>query len=410
MKYIIALMVMCFGYLSAQENIPLLDLQNQKYNSSLEKMYQNRSVIRTTAAQVLESELDENVYIVGPGDQFKVSVFGELENQFEFSVLPEGMVLIPTIGQIHVGKLSLKDAKKKIFDSVKANYIRADISVNLTGLRKFRVYYTGEVKAPGTYFAQGSDRLSDVVEISVVEDATSKSSLSDWANDTQILITHKSGKKETFDLTKFYREGDKSQNPHLESGDIIYVPSIDLSGNYVIIEGNVGFQGVYSIKQDEKLFDFLRRVSALNKKSNLEQIIIERNGNREIIDILNDHEQYLNYRLVSQDKIIIPTIYDKVYVRGEVLAPGAYPYLANYTAKDYIGRAGALDSADDIEDVVILRQATQEILTGIDVIIEKGDTIILPKRAREIFKDYMTILTPLVSIALSTIVLFQTSK
>ncbi|MCB0281122.1 MAG: polysaccharide biosynthesis/export family protein, partial [Calditrichaeota bacterium] len=259
-----------------------MDIQNQKYEFSLEKFYQNRSIIRTISPQVLESELQTEKYIIGPGDIFKVSIFGEVENEFEAPVLPEGNVLIPTVGVFHVSGKLLKNAKEIISQALKNNYLKAEIAVSLSGLRKFRVYFTGEVKAPGTYFAQGSDRLSDIIEVSVVEAKQPDevtSSLSDWADDTNIKITHKDSTFEYYDLSRFYRHGDKSQNPNLKGGDIIFVPAIDLKKSYVIIEGNVGFQGIYALKKSETLFDFLTRVSALSKKSNLENIIIERSQN-----------------------------------------------------------------------------------------------------------------------------------
>lgn len=394
------------NYQNAQnENVPLLNIQNQKYNTSLEKLYQTRSILRNTSAQVLESELDAEYYIVGPGDQFRISIFGELENQFDCEVQPEGVVLIPTVGKFHISGFSLQEAKKLLNDAVSSNYINADIAINLTGLRKFRVYYTGEVKAPGTYFAQGSDRLSDIVEVSEVQDTRIISekeqlevsvSLNDWSDNTQIEIRHKDGKNDTYDLSRFYSLGDKSQNPYLKGGDVIFVPSIDLSDSIVTIEGNVEFQGIYRLKQQENLLDFLRRVSALSKKSNLRNILLDREGNTQIIDLVNDFDKYKSFILKHNDRLLIQRIHENVYVRGEVFQPGPFPYNANYTARDYIGLAGATDDADDVEEAIIYRQATGEILNGGDVIIEKGDTIVVPKRPREIVKDYITILAPVI--------------
>ena len=201
--------------------------------------------------------------------------------------------------------------------------------------------------------------------------------------------------------------GDKSQNPYLKGGDVIFAPSIDLASDYVIIEGNVGFQGVYSLTENETLFEFLRRVSAISKRSNLENVILVRNGERQKIDILNDQEKFRNFQLLDRDRIMIPSMYDRVYVRGEVFNPGAQPYLANYRSRDYIGRAGALDSAVGDDKIIVVRQNSGKVLKGGDVIIEKGDTIILPKRAREVFKDYISILAPIVTLAIATLALVQ---
>jgi polysaccharide export outer membrane protein len=411
---ILGFLIFCFAVVSAQEQTPLFDMQNEKYETSLQKFYQQRAVTRTIVTQVLEDELEAADYIVGPGDRLEVNIFGELEDKLEFTVLPEGNVLIPTIGDLKISGLSLKEAKALILAEVKKYYIKAEISVNLIGLRKFRIYLTGEVKNPGTYFVQGSDRLSDILEISggttpktTIAARSMAAGLSDWADDTKIEIRHKDDSVDKIDITRFYRLGDKSSNPNLRGGDIIFAPSIKLTDPYVIIEGNVGNQGVYSFKDNETLITFLRRVCALSKRSNLESIILIRDGERQKLDILNEQEKYKNFTLKNRDKIMIPTIYDKVYVRGEVYTPGAFPYLANYYSKDYIGLAGALDSGVDEDKIIVVRQTTGEVLKGPNIIVEKGDTIILPKRGREVFKDYIAIIAPIISMSIATIALIQ---
>jgi protein involved in polysaccharide export with SLBB domain len=404
---ILVFLIFCFAVVSAQEQTQLFDMQNAKYETSLQKYYQQRAVTQTIVTQVLEDELEAADYIIGPGDRLEVNIFGELEDKLEFTVLPEGNVLIPTIGDLKISGLSLEEAKELILAEVKKYYIKAKISVNLIGLRKFRIYLTGEVKNPGAYFVQGSDRLSDVLDISggTTPKTTIAAGLNDWADDTKIEIRHKDDTVDKIDITRFYRLGDKSSNPYLRGGDIIFAPSIKLTDPYVIIEGNVGNQGIYSLKDNETLITFLRRVCALSKRSNLESIILIRDGKRQKLDILNEQEKHENFTLKNRDKIMIPTIYDKVYVRGEVYTPGAFPYLANYLSKDYIGLAGALDSGVDEDKIIVVRQTSGEVLKGPNIIIEKGDTIILPKRGREVFKDYMTIIAPIISMLIATLAL-----
>ncbi len=399
------------NYAQEQQQLPLLDVQNKKFPNSFERFYRTRSIIQTIAPQVLEAELEANNYIVGPGDQFKISVFGAAEKEFNLTLLPEGSVVVDGIGEYELKGLTLHEAKKIIKTEIQKYYINAEIRVNLTGLRKFRVYLTGEVNNPGTYFAQGSDRISDVLEVAAPTEPRNseepRSGLNDWADDTKIEIHRLDGTVLEIDITQFYRFGDKSHNPYLQGGDIIFAPSINLSESYVIIEGNVGYQGIYSLKDNENLFQFLRRVSALSKRSNLENIILVRDEQKTSIDLLHNQEDYMDFKLQDRDKIIIPVLFRTVYVRGEVFAPGELPYLANYRAKDYIGQAGALDSGVGEDDIIVIRQTNGEVLKGGDVIVEKGDTIILPKRSREVFKDYMTIFAPIISLLIATVALVQ---
>ena len=65
---------------------------NEKYKTSLERYYQERSIIRTISPQVLEDTLDVFTYIIGPGDVFEIYILGGLqekimgENQHNFKI------------------------------------------------------------------------------------------------------------------------------------------------------------------------------------------------------------------------------------------------------------------------------------------------------------------------------------
>lgn len=387
--------------LFSQDNIPILDIQNPKYETSLEKFYQSRSVIRTVSPQVLDSMINENEYQVGPGDIFEVEIIGELELKYELKVLPEGTIKIPEIGQIKIKNRLLRHVKSEIKSYLKDYYRKGEIIVNLSGLRKFRVYLTGEVIQPGTYFVQFTDRVADILELSI--DTKSPRGLTDWADNTRIEIRRKNLSTEYFDISKFYRNGDISQNPRLENGDIIFVPSINMQDDYVIVEGDVGLQGIYPLKPNEKLIGFLKRVSALNKRSDLSNIIVDREKTEYTINIIDEIEKYKDWTLKNKDVIKISTIYGQVYIRGEVANPGALPYRANYTVRDYVGEAGVLDSAVDEDELLLWRQESGELIKGSNTIVGKGDMIIVNKRAREVFKDYMTIFAPIISLLLATI-------
>lgn len=403
------------SFLKAQDNAPLLDQEQEKYPTSFDKYYKQRSIIRPQTLQVLEKELEASNYIIGPGDKFKANIIGDIETEYEFEVLPEGDVTISTIGAISVGGMTLKDAKEKILKKINEYYINSKININLTGLRRFRVYLTGHVNNPGTYFAQGTDRVSDVIETA--------QGITDWADETRIEVKHDAGDSTRIDLSRFYMSGDKYCNPFLQGGDVINVPSIDLTGGYVIVEGNAeivstlearevvtnrgmsNLLGVFPLRKDETLYEFLKRIRALNRKSDLEHLEIVRDTTTIKINLLRDIAEFQEFKLKHRDKIFIPLIQDKVYVKGEVQNPGGYPYLANYTAKDYVGQAGALESATDLDEIVVIKNTTGEQQLGGDTIVEKGDTILVPKRGREVLLDFLVTVTPMISLLATTLVL-----
>lgn len=196
----------------------------------------------------------------------------------------------------------------------------------------------------------------------------------------------------------------------LSGGDVIYIPAIDLQENYAIIEGNVGSQGIYQLRKQESLFDFLTRLRALNRRSNIENILLFRDGEKFSYSLLNTDSDAFSLQLKTGDRIMVPTIRNQVYVRGEVAQPGAFPHLADYSALDYAGLAGIMETAKGLNRIQVIRFKTGEIEHGKDIVVENGDIVVVPRRARENLKDVLTILTPIISIGISAFALIQASK
>lgn len=289
--------------------------------------------------QALEVAVDSNSYKLGPGDLLQISVWGPLENQFLTEITAEGYVIVPTISEIFVSGLTLADGSALIKENLKRYFKEASFSIRLIKMRKFRVYLVGEVAKPGTYYMRGSDRLSDLLEVA--------EGLTPSGNESSIQMRHAGGENDTIDIVDFYRNGNKNANPHLNGGDVIFIPQINFSQAGV---SNMESSSVYQLKKEY------------------------------------------------------------IYVKGEVYQPGAYPYLASLKAKDYAGMAGMQETAQNIHKIYVINSRTGEVTKGGEVPVGQGDIVVVPQRSRETFKDYLSILTPIISIGLSTYAIIRVSK
>ena len=231
------------------------------------------------------------------------------------------------------------------------------------------------------------------------------SGLTDWADETRIQVRHADGSQEQYDFTRFVILGDKTQNPLLKAGDVIFAQPVSFKNPYVIIEGNVSREGIYPLKKNEKLASLLSRTFGLNAHSELSAVVLKRNGRKQVINYLAENEKYREFSLQSGDSLTIPQKNEHVYVAGEVLNPGAYPFVADFHVRDYAGIAGAKETAKDVEDYLVIRKKTGEIFEGADVVVYRGDTIVVPRRIREDIKDYIAILSPILSILIATLAL-----
>ena len=97
-------------------------------------------------------------YILGPGDEVIIDVWGNSEFSEIQVISPEGDVVLPNVGLISLSGLKMKDASKRIkiaygrvYSDLNAVNGDTHIKVSLGKLRGIQVNILGEVSAPGTY-------------------------------------------------------------------------------------------------------------------------------------------------------------------------------------------------------------------------------------------------------------------
>ncbi|RKY66838.1 MAG: sugar ABC transporter substrate-binding protein, partial [Candidatus Latescibacterota bacterium] len=100
-------------------------------------------------------------YLVGPGDEVIVNVWGEVEFRYTATVGRDGFIEIPKVGLISVNGLTFRELKERMLNRLSRAYpgISRDptkattfVEVSLGRLKPIRVFVIGEVKRPGAYF------------------------------------------------------------------------------------------------------------------------------------------------------------------------------------------------------------------------------------------------------------------
>lgn len=104
-----------------------------------------------------------NVYALGSGDKVRVVVFGEKELSGEFEVDGNGYISMPLIGEVIVGRRTLRESERTIEAMLKNGFLKIPrVSIEVLNYRPF--YILGEVKSPGSYpFVNGMTILNAVV-------------------------------------------------------------------------------------------------------------------------------------------------------------------------------------------------------------------------------------------------------
>jgi polysaccharide export outer membrane protein len=339
-------------------------------------------------ATALEKPIDPDTYIVGPGDIFTFNIWGAMEMQLPIAVSPEGILSVPSVGDIDIREKTLTDVKHKVLEASKPFYEKSKISLILTALQSFRVHVVGEVEFPGTYLANPTERMMDLI--------AEAGGTTDWANKVSVELRKVTGDTLVFNLTDFESGGDLSGDPYVNGGDVIYVPPISLTADKVFVEGDFKVGGLYQIIANESVHAFLLRIGAFNKNTNPLDIVILRKTSNEIKMLKPYLEGTPDSELLQNgDRVLIPSAY--VYVQGCVQYPGMYPYVASYTAKDYAGMAGGNYYSSNIKNVKVFKSQTGKIKKGPDAVVAPGDVVDLPRSWNEQMRNWGPILSAIAS-------------
>jgi len=325
----------------------------------------------------LDKRINPEEYIVGPGDEFTIYLWGLLDEQQIASVTPEGKLLIPYVGAIDVSGKTLAQARQEIVDRVKDRYDKVDVSVVLSKLRKFRIFITGHVRNPGSYTAWPVDRAWDAIE--------KAGGVSGNGSKRNILVRRQTGEVLHVDLARFLKLGSLEDNPYMKMGDVIYVP---VRGEIVAIVGEVNDEGTYEFKPGENVEDIIELAGGVKPGADLRMLEVVRfkedgmtrerifpnivqspGGDGEANPGDDPSAQLLGLRfpLQKDDQIIIRKIPEwhpkrAVNVWGEVKYPGLYPIEEGRTTlTDLINQAGGFTKRASLRDAKVVRWQAREI-------------------------------------------------
>ena len=160
MKYTI-LLILTFLTCLLSYNLDDYNLEKSKKSTGLSNTYYSSGYDN----QILDEFIDENIYIIGPGDVFLFNMITINRTMtLELSVSPSGDVLIPVVGKVNLKDKTLKEAYKIMKNKCIQKYEDAFVYINLIKLRKFKILVIGESDRAGMHTVSSENRVSDLIE------------------------------------------------------------------------------------------------------------------------------------------------------------------------------------------------------------------------------------------------------
>ena len=354
---------------TAPTGVSNTDMYDQKKGEQSRKQDEivNKKVKDTLNALIFGSELFDNPdlnfepnlklatpvnYILGPGDELQISVYGVQEYSATLPVTMEGKVNIQYVGQIPVSGMTIEAATQKIRGAISRVYStvasgQSQVGISLSRIRTIKVTIIGS-RQPGNYSISS---LATVYNALFLGGGPGKNGT---YRNIELLRNNKVYKK--IDIYSFLVNGDQSDNVGLKDNDVIRIPAYS---QRVTLEGQVKRPGIFEMKSGETFKDLLSFASGFNEFAYTASVNVLQKTSKDfkVKDISSS--EYGSYKPLAGDVFRISKILNRfenrIKIEGAVFRPETYSFYKGMRVSDLVAQADGLKEDAYLDRATIVR-------------------------------------------------------
>jgi polysaccharide export outer membrane protein len=309
-------------------------------------------------------------YIIGPGDELLLTMWGEAQLFTRLIVNREGNIVIPNAGPVPVQGVTIEASKARLLKRLTSFYsglrnggtnANTWLDVSIGKLRTIQVFVLGEVKKPGGY------TISSMSTTFLALYTAGGPNINGSLRSIEVMRNNKC--ITTIDFYDYVLRGEKSKDVWLQDGDIVFVkPAI----KKVAVAGFVLRPAIYELIESETLGDILKIAGGLRFDAYIGRVHIERLVPFE--ERKNYANNYLDYDLrfstyqelessnfeIKNGDIVkvfqvgsVPE--NRITITGNVKKPGVFELKPGMRVKDLIMEADSLDRNTFAERGTLIR-------------------------------------------------------
>ena len=282
----------------------------------------------------LLGNIDEG-YILAPGDELRITVFGDNNLEFVSKIDLNGNISFPNLGVFFAAGNSFATVKKRLkvflgkyYSGLLSSPNRTFLDVSLTQIRPVKVSVLGNVTTPGPHLVNGMATVLNALY------ASGGINTSGTLRDVKVYRNNKLIK--TIDLYDYITQGNIDQDIRLANNDVLFVgPRI----SSVTLQGKVRTAAIYEIKEGETLEDLFKYSGGLSAVASTNAVNVSRikpfkDRNQELVfdrfltTVNYSNQNSKGFVLTDGDLVNVQEILtkqkNKVFIEGNVNAPGSY--------------------------------------------------------------------------------------
>lgn len=312
--------------LEAPSVSPLEEQYRGRYQSDLAKDLSQfgYNLFAQASDQVSQNVVPSSDYIVVPGDQMRIRLWGAaVDVQYVSPVDADGTINVPKIGVIPVAGERLGALEGKIKDEALKYMQGINVSIALEKLHSVEVYVIGEVVNPGLHVVPAFS--------SIFKGLQAAGGIKKSGSLRRIGLYRDNRQQSNFDLYELIFSGDRSGDQLLRDQDVIFVPHI---GGTVAIAGAVHQSGIFELAQERTANQVLDYAGGVLPNAYSQSLYIkryDRNNAFQVVDLRSHRQDVLTKRVIlSGDLLEVPYApiapAKVVILEGHVKAPQTFTY------------------------------------------------------------------------------------
>lgn len=300
-------------------------------------------------------------YVVGPGDNLNVQLYGSQNLSLQLVVSRDGIVNFPQIGPIRVGGQRYSAVKREIEARVAKQMIgvRADLTMGDT--RTVNVFVLGEAMYPGSYTVTGLATVTTAL--------FAAGGVKPQGSLRRIQVRRQGALVREFDLYDLLMRGDSANDVALLPGDVVMVPSV---GPTASIDGEVQRPAIYELKGPATVSDLIAMAGGLTPEADpgsASLVHVNADRQRVVIDVNPGASAQQSQSVGNGDALRVarlkPTVDSGVMLQGYVYRPGNFAWHEGLKLTDVLGSLDELKPNADQHYVLIRRVLMPEHRTAV---------------------------------------------
>lgn len=256
-------------------------------------------------------------YVVGPGDEVKVDIFGASQKSQVYTVNPDGDITLEGFGPVNVSGLTVSQANARLKNTLGTRYSSSNIKLSLGQTRTITVNVMGEVMMPGTYTLSAFASVFHALYMA--------GGVNEIGTLRNIKVFRNGNLLSNVDIYDYILNGKMKGNVRLADNDVIMVGPYEC---IVDIAGKVKRPMYYEMKNSESLLTLMRYAGNFASDAYTKSLrVIRKNGSRYSVFNVPEFEMS-SFHVADGDSVsvdsVIPRYENMVEIKGAVFRPGMY--------------------------------------------------------------------------------------